>query len=108
LLEKVFSNLIDNSIRHGEHATLIRIAFRRSDENVIILYEDNGTGIPDGVKEKIFKREYFRNTGYGLFLSQEILSITGSSIRETGIPGHGARFEIVIPKGMFRFSGEQQ
>jgi PAS domain S-box-containing protein len=105
LLEKVFFNLVENSIRHGEHVSLIRITYRQVDENLVIIYEDNGVGIPEGVKEKIFKREYFRNTGYGLFLTQEILSITGTSIRETGVPGSGARFEILVPKGMFRFSG---
>lgn len=104
LLGKVFSNLIDNSIRHGDHVTLIRVSYRQVDENLILVYEDNGTGIPEEAKEKIFRREYYRNTGYGLFLSQEILSITGSTIRETGTPGKGARFEILVPKGMFRFS----
>ena len=60
------------------------------------------SGIPEGAKERIFKREYYRNTGYGLFLSGEILSITGLSIRETGEPGKGARFEIRAPKGVYR------
>jgi PAS domain S-box-containing protein len=103
LLSKVFSNLFDNSIRHGDHVSLIRVSYRHADEDLVLVYEDNGTGIPEDAKEKIFRREYYRNTGYGLFLSQEILSITGSTIKETGIPGKGARFEIRIPKGMFRF-----
>jgi hypothetical protein len=38
----------------------------------------------------------------GLFLSREILSITGITIRETGESGKGARFEMVVPKGMWR------
>lgn len=106
LLGKVFSNLIDNTIRHGDHATLIRISYRQEDEVLVIVYEDNGIGIPDAVKEKIFRREFYRNTGYGLFLSQEILGITGAVMKETGTPGTGARFEIRIPKGMFRFPGD--
>jgi PAS domain S-box-containing protein len=103
LLTKVFSNMIDNTIRHGEHATLIRLSYRREGEDLILIYEDNGVGIPEGAKEKIFKREYYRNTGYGLFLSVEILSITGCTMKETGGPGKGVRFEILVPKGMFRF-----
>jgi PAS domain S-box-containing protein len=106
LLGKVFSNLIDNSVRHGDHVTVIRISYRQSDDELVLVYEDNGVGIPEAVKEKIFKREFYRNTGYGLFLSQEILSITGATIRETGLPGTGARFEIRFPKGMFRFPDE--
>jgi hypothetical protein len=38
-----------------------------------------------------------------LFLSREILSITGLRIQETGEPGKGARFEIFVPKGAYRF-----
>lgn len=106
LLGKVFLNLIDNSVRHGEHVTFIRISYRKSDDELVLVYEDNGVGIPEEVKEKIFKREFYRNTGYGLFLSQEILSITGATIRETGVPGTGARFEIRFPKGIFRFPYE--
>jgi signal transduction histidine kinase len=58
--------------------------------------------VPAGVKEQIFKREYFKNTGFGLYLSREILSITGISIHETGKPGRGARFEIAIPSAAYR------
>jgi hypothetical protein len=38
-----------------------------------------------------------------LYLSQTILGITGMKIRENGEPGKGARFEILVPKGAFRF-----
>lgn len=106
LLGKVFLNLIDNSARHGVHVTFIRISYRRSEDELVLMYEDNGVGIPEAAKEKIFKREFYRNTGYGLFLSQEILSIVGATIRETGVPGTGARFEIRFPKGMFRVPGD--
>jgi len=56
------------------------------------------------MKEGIFKREFYRNTGYGLFLASEILGITGLTIGETGEPGLGARFEIRVPKGTYRLS----
>jgi signal transduction histidine kinase len=102
LLEKVFYNLVENSIRHGEKATAIRFSYRKDGDDLILLCEDDGVGIPEAAKERIFKREYYRNTGYGLFLSGEILSITGLTIRETGEPGKGARFEIVAPKGVHR------
>jgi PAS domain S-box-containing protein len=104
LLEKVFFNLLENSIRHGGVVTKIRFYFRRDESGVTIIYEDNGVGIPSHAKEKIFKREYYRNTGYGLFLVAEILGITGLSIKENGEPGKGARFEIFVPPGAFRFA----
>ena len=103
LVKTVFSTLLDNSIRHGKHVTEIRVSAHESGNNLIILWEDNGVGIPDDEKELIFNRGYGKNTGFGLFLVREILSLTGISIHETGIPGSGVRFEILIPKGSFRF-----
>lgn len=104
LLEKVFHNLIDNAKRYGKTITVIRFYGRESYEGYILCCEDNGVGIPDQHKEGIFKREYYQHTGFGLNLSREILDITGLSIRETGEAGRGARFEIIIPKGQYRFS----
>ncbi|MFA4877878.1 MAG: ATP-binding protein [Methanoregula sp.] len=106
LLEKVFFNLVDNSLRHGEKVTVCRFSYRKDADAVTIIYEDNGIGVPANAKDKIFKREYYRNTGYGMFLSHEILSITSLTIRETGEPGEGARFEIHVPEGEFRFAAD--
>lgn len=104
LIEKVYSNLFDNALRHGKNVTEIAISFSRDAENSILIFEDNGGGIPDEDKEQIFERGFGKNTGYGLFLVKEILSITGLTIRENGIYGTGARFEIIVPNGTYRFS----
>jgi len=101
---KVFSNLIENAVVHGKPVTAIRFSTKETAEDLILVCEDDGVGIPAEVKERIFRRDYFRNTGYGLFLIVEILSITGLSIKETGTPKKGARFEIHIPKKSYRFS----
>ena len=109
LLGKVFYNLVENTIRHGEHASFVRFSFRKIDGGgVQIICEDDGVGVPTMAKERIFKREYYRNTGYGLFLAEEIMSITGISIRETGEPGKGVRFEITVPNGAYRFGENSQ
>jgi len=101
LIEKVFFNLLENSLRHGGKITTIRVYSRETDNGLVIYYEDNGVGVPPDAKEKIFRREYFQNTGLGLYLSREILAITTIGIRETGTGGNGVRFEIVVPKGMY-------
>jgi signal transduction histidine kinase len=67
------------------------------------MWEDDGTGIPDEEKERIFERGYGKNTGLGLFLAREVLGITGIGIREDGVPGKGARFVITVPEGAYRF-----
>jgi K+-sensing histidine kinase KdpD len=104
LLQKVFHNLIDNATRYGDTITWIRFFGNENPEGYILVCEDNGVGIPDQYKEGIFRREYYKHTGFGLNLSREILDITGMSIRETGESGRGARFEISIPRGGYRFS----
>jgi len=103
LLEKVFFNIVDNVVRHGEKATLIRFSAQETEKGVTISCSDDGVGVPDNLKEGIFKREYYRNTGYGLYLAGEILGITGLSIVESGEPGSGARFEIRVPKDSYGF-----
>ena len=101
MLEKVFANLLDNTLRHGNHVTTIRVSAEDSPEGLVIRWEDDGVGIPAAEKEKIFLQGYGKNTGLGLFLSREILSITGMTIRESGT-GKGARFEITVPKNAYR------
>src|SRR5208337_779389 len=54
LLEKVFYTLVENAIRHGEMVTKIRFTAQETPETLQIICEDNGRGIPAGVKEKIF------------------------------------------------------
>ncbi|OPY37211.1 MAG: sensory histidine kinase AtoS [Methanoregula sp. PtaU1.Bin051] len=104
MLEKVFFNLIENSIRHGEKVTEIRMHYRKDPDGITIFFEDNGVGIPAEEKERIFERGYGKNTGLGLFLAREILGITGITIKETGEPGKGARFEINVPAIAYRIA----
>jgi len=103
MLEKVFFNLLDNSVRHGQRVTAIGLSASQSDEGLMIIWEDNGIGIPADEKEKIFERGFGKNTGLGLFLVREILSISGITIKETGTEGLGARFEMLVPKGHYRY-----
>ena len=104
LLEKVFVNLMENVLRHGIRATEVTIRYRENPDGLELIIEDNGVGIPPEEKHMIFDRGYGKNTGLGLFLVREVLSITGMTIKETGVPGKGARFEIAVPKGGYRFT----
>jgi len=105
LLVRVFYNLIDNALRYGsDQMTAIRISSQVSSRGLMIVCEDDGVGIPADKKVAIFNRGYFKHTGFGLFLCREILSITGITITENGVPGKGARFEITVPEGAYRFT----
>ena len=102
MFKKVFFNLLDNSIRHGERVSSIHVCTRQSGTGLTIVWEDNGVGIPPEEKERIFERGFGKNTGLGMFLVREILSLTDITITETGVQGTGARFEITVPMGMYR------
>ena len=103
LLPRVFYNLLANSIQHGDHQlTKIRLYAQKTGESLLLIYEDNGKGIPLDEKEKIFEFGFGTGTGFGLFLIRELLGYTGITITETGEPGKGAKFEILVPKGKFR------
>ncbi|MEI7434736.1 MAG: PAS domain S-box protein [Methanomicrobiales archaeon] len=108
MLERVFFNLLDNAVRHGEHVSEIRVSSCQSDDLLTIIWQDNGVGIPVDEKGKIFERGFGKNTGLGMFLVREVLSLTGIAIKENGEPGKGARFEMTAPKGMWRTTGNNK
>jgi len=109
LLIRVFSNFIDNSVRHGYGVSTISLSFELTSEELTLIYEDNGIGVDWADKERIFLRGYGKHTGLGLFLTREVFAITGIRIQETGEPGKGVKFEMHIPRGNFRLlNGDEE
>ena len=104
LLEKVFYTLLENALRHGGTVTSVEFSCETAGDALKVICKDNGGGVPEEFKEAIFQRAYFHHTGFGLYLSRTILGITGIEIRETGLPGKGARFEITAQADSFRFT----
>ena len=102
LLERVFVTLVENTIMHAKGATVIRAVYTVSGDDAVIVVEDDGPGIAEDKKEEVFSKGIGAGGSTSLFLSREILSITGITIRETGVAGKGARFEIRVPKGSYR------
>jgi len=105
LLEKVFYYLISNSLKYGGSGlTKIRIYRKKEEDRLVIVCEDDGAGIAKELKGGLFPKEWGsrKHTGYGLFLIRETLAVTGITIFETSAAGEGARFEISVPKGVFR------
>jgi PAS domain S-box-containing protein len=107
LLVKVFYNLFDNARQHGGAVTRISISHHPTGTGHTLIVADNGIGISPEDKPRIFERSFGKNTGLGLFLAREILDITGITIQETGTPGEGARFEMTVPEGAYRFTDVQ-
>jgi|SRR5208337_2455439 len=102
LLAKIFVYLTENVFRHGVHATEITISSHHTTHGTVIIFEDNGNGVPAVMKKLIFTRKEGDQKGMGLFLVREILAITGITITENGTYGSGARFEIFVPESGYR------
>lgn len=101
-LPSVFSHLFDNSLNLAGDVTKIVVTYQVRESGCAVIVEDNGPGIAVPDKKDLFKQSSEEGYGRGLFLTHEILSITGIDIIETGIPGKGARFEILVPPEGYR------
>lgn len=98
MIKKVFYNLANNVMKHSK-ASNLTITTVEEEDHLLVVFQDDGIGIKD--KSKLFKKGN-STSGYGLFLSKEILSINGIGIRETGVPGEGARFELVFSHEQYK------
>ena len=98
LLRQLFYNLIDNTLKYGRKVGRIRVHYREEGNQLKLIYEDDGVGIPDDVKSRLFQEGYGQGTGYGLYLIKRICEAYGWTIQETGKPGQGAQFIMEIPK----------
>jgi len=101
LLRQLFYNLIDNSLKYGEKLSQIRIYYEKAERNQLrLIYEDDGIGISKDAKPKLFSEGYTagKGSGYGLYLVKRMMEVYGWTIQETGTPGKGARFTMVIPE----------
>jgi len=100
LLKQLFYNLIDNSLKHGEKVTQIRFHYAKEVNEIKLFYEDNGVGIPEANKCRLFEVGFTtgKGSGFGLYLIRKIIEVYGWTIQETGESGKGAKFAITIPK----------
>lgn len=98
MITRVFYNLCHNALMHSKAKNLY-IGTEVQGQDLVIYFQDDGVGISR--KDLLFQRGNSRS-GYGLFLSKEVLAITDISIRETGTAGTGARFEVVVPPLQYR------
>jgi signal transduction histidine kinase len=101
LLRQLFYNLIDNSLKYGQKTSRIRVFYEKAGQgSLMLIYEDDGVGIPVADKPKLFKEGYSTggSTGHGLYLIKKMMEAYGWTIQETGEPSKGARFVMTIPE----------
>jgi len=101
VLMSVIDNLVRNSIKHGK-ATKLKIDISKKGRGCFIRFADNGTGIPDEIRDKIFDEGFSTSgTGLGLYITRKTLERYGGSI-EIGESEKGAVFNIFLkcPAGL--------
>jgi len=76
MIEKVLYNLVDNSLRHGNGVSKRSLSYRLDGDTMVAEYTDDGVGVQQENKERIFERGFGSNTGLGLYLTREILAMT--------------------------------
>lgn len=102
MLSKVFENLIHNTLNHGVGVSFISLKTEEAVDGLNIHYKDDGGGIPPDFQDGLFEKGIGHHSGLGLFLSKQILDVTGLDITEDGVPGEGVQFKIHVPNGKFK------
>ncbi len=101
LLEELFTNLLENSLTHS-NCENIEISKYGEGEDLVVVFEDDGKGIPDDKKEKIlekrYKREGSKGSGLGMYLVKRILETYDGDIEVKDSEMGGVRFDIYLNK----------
>ncbi|MBC3916151.1 HAMP domain-containing histidine kinase [Undibacterium sp. CY18W] len=106
LLGQVFTNLVNNAVAHGlegQEEGHMRCTAEKQGEQVVIVFEDNGKGIPADIINRIFEPFFTTKfgqggSGLGLSITFNIISnVLGGSIHASSVVGVGTRFEIKLP-----------
>jgi two-component system, OmpR family, sensor kinase len=103
-LHRLVLNLMENALRHTDPGTAVEATVERRNGEVVLSVEDDGPGIPDDQREKVFERfyrgsgEYSGSSGLGLSIVRAVADSHGGSVRlEEPLDGRGARFVVRIP-----------
>lgn len=106
-LQRLFENLIVNSIRHNEPGTTIYAAMKQTKDQVCIRIGDDGTGIPKEKRAEIFEpfvtgstaRTSGKGTGLGLAIARKVVEAHHGTIRIIDDETHqwSVLFEILLP-----------
>ena len=100
-LDQVFTNLLENAARHAPQGSFVRVAGRRRGDSVEVRVSDEGIGVPDWERTKVF--EPFRrgegsgSSGVGLAICKAVVEAHSGTISVDRTPGGGATFVVCLP-----------
>jgi two-component system phosphate regulon sensor histidine kinase PhoR len=100
-LRQVLAHLVDNAVRYSPNGGRVTVAARRKSDTVEFHVADEGVGIPENERDRIFRKFYADQhrggTGLGLFIAQGLVTAMGGRIRVESAEGEGSRFAFELP-----------
>jgi signal transduction histidine kinase len=105
-LERIVTNLVGNAAKYAPRGTRISVTVQPQGERVLLLVDDEGPGVPDADRERIFSRFYrgsgdsvsrTRGAGVGLAIVAEYAASMSATASVRSAPSGGARFAISFP-----------
>ncbi len=105
-LHDVLRNLVENAANYAPERTTITLSTQRDADHVALIVEDEGPGIPEADRQRVFERFYrvdkarsreTGGTGLGLSIVKHLVGLHGGDVRAENRPGGGARFIVRIP-----------
>jgi two-component system osmolarity sensor histidine kinase EnvZ len=103
LMQRCFGNLIDNTIKYSAN---VYISLRKLNNNILIIVDDDGPGIPENERENVFKPFYKidksrgdskSSVGLGLSIASDIVKSHGGNIKLETSPTNGLRVKVILP-----------
>ena len=103
LMQRCFGNLIDNAIKYSKN---VYISLRKLNNNILIIIDDDGPGIPENERENVFKPFYKidksrgdskSSVGLGLSIASDIVKSHGGNIKLETSPTNGLRIKVILP-----------
>ena len=101
LLSQVWSNLLDNAIKHSPQGGVIQATLQASDTQITVTITDHGDGMSGEVQKHVFEKgdrsRKAEGNGLGLALVKRIVELSRGTVTVESAPGQGAAFSVNLP-----------
>ena len=113
-LRQVFSNLVDNAVKYSPNGAEPEITITGSRDEVEVRVRDQGIGVPAAELSTIFdrfarasnaRRLRISGTGFGLFMTKQLVQLHGGTIAVDSHEGEGSTFIVTLPRRVARSRG---
>jgi signal transduction histidine kinase len=110
LVKQAVLNIVLNGVQAMPEGGKLRIATRREGDGALITVRDQGPGIPEDIRDKVFNL-YFttkkEGSGIGLAMTYRVVQLHHGSVEFTSVDGHGTTFYLRLPLSESGAAGEQ-